>query len=144
MIELEPASGEIVWQYPEAPSDAFFSKWRGGAQRLPNGNTLICNGAYGTIFEVATDGTTVWEYISPYWGKYFKMNMVYRAYRVPYGWVPQIDPPMETTIAPIDVTTFRVPGAAPGGTEAEVRVEGTIPYQSSSALCVTSDTDEEI
>ena len=40
------------------------------------------------------------------------MNMVYRAYRVPYEWVPQLDRPQETAIAPIDVTTFRVPGAA--------------------------------
>ena len=70
------------------------------------------------------------------------MNMVYRAYRVPYGWVPQVDQPEETTIAPIDVTTFRVPGAAAGGAESEVSVEGTLPYQSSSALCVLSDTDE--
>ena len=70
------------------------------------------------------------------------MNMVYRAYRVPYEWVPQVAPPRETAIAPVDVTTFRVPGAAPGGTAPEVSVEGTLPYQSSSALCVTSDTDE--
>jgi hypothetical protein len=70
------------------------------------------------------------------------MNMVYRAYRVPYEWVPQLDQPRETAIVPIDVTTFRVPGAAAGGAEAEVAVEGTLPYQSSSALCVVSDTDE--
>ena len=70
------------------------------------------------------------------------MNMVYRAYRVPYEWVPQLDQPRETAIAPIDVTTFRVPGAAAAGTEAAVSVEGTLPFQSSSALCVTSDTDE--
>ena len=44
-------------------------------------------------------------------------------------------------VEPIDVTTFRVPGAAAGGAEAEVAVEGTLPYQSSSALCVLSDTD---
>ena len=66
----------------------------------------------------------------------------YRAYRVPYAWVPQLDQPRETAIAPVDVTTFRVPGAAAGGTDAAVSVEGTLPYQSSSALCVTSDTDE--
>jgi hypothetical protein len=68
--------------------------------------------------------------------------MVYRAYRVPYDWVPRLDRPRETAIAPIDVTAFRVPGAAPGGAEAEISVEGTLPYQSSSALCVVSDTDE--
>jgi hypothetical protein len=71
------------------------------------------------------------------------MNMVYRAYRVPYEWVPQLDRPRETAIESIDVTTFRLPGAAPGGAAAEVAVEGTLPYQSSSALCVISDTDED-
>jgi hypothetical protein len=68
--------------------------------------------------------------------------MVYRAYRVPYEWVPQIDPPREAAIAPLNVATFRVPGAAPGGAETAVIVKGTLPYQSSSALCVISDTDE--
>ena len=94
------------------------------------------------IIEATADHRIVWEYISPYWGEHFKMNMVYRAYRVPYEWVPQLDRPRQTAIEPIDVTTFRVPGAAPGGAETEVAVEGSLPYQSSSALCVLSDTDE--
>ena len=69
--------------------------------------------------------------------------MVYRAYRSPYDWVPQLDPPRETPIEPIEVTTFRVPGAAGPGAVSEVSVEGTLPYQSSSALCVISDTDRK-
>ena len=35
-----------------------------GAQRLPNGNTLICDGVSGTIFEVAPDRTVVWQQTS--------------------------------------------------------------------------------
>ena len=35
-------------------------------QRLPNGNTLICEGAPGRIFEVTPDAHIVWEYINPY------------------------------------------------------------------------------
>ena len=42
-----------------------------------------------------------------------------------------------------ELRIFRVPGAAPAGAEAEVSVAGTFPYQSSSALCVSSDTDAE-
>ncbi|MHC4253047.1 MAG: aryl-sulfate sulfotransferase, partial [Planctomycetota bacterium] len=38
--EVEPASGEIVWQYEDG--EDFFSPFRAGNQRLPNGNTLIC------------------------------------------------------------------------------------------------------
>jgi len=36
-----------------------------GAQRLPNGNTLICTGFSGTIFEVTPEKETVWDYINP-------------------------------------------------------------------------------
>ena len=68
--------------------------------------------------------------------------MIYRAYRAPYDWVPQLDPPKETAIAPLDVKTFRVPGAAPGGPQSVVEVEGTVPFQPSSAMCVVSDRDE--
>jgi hypothetical protein len=150
VLEFDPVTLKIIWQYTPAevglvhPTDSnrFYSPFISSAQRLPNGNTLIAEGSGGRIIEVTADHHLVWEYISPYWGKHFKMNMVYRAYRVPYEWVPQLDRPRETAIAPVDVTTFRVPGAAARGTEAAVSVAGTLPYQSSSALCVTSDTDE--
>ena len=70
--------------------------------------------------------------------------MIYRAYRLPYDWVPQLDPPQEIAIVPVDVTTFRLPGAAAAGAAAEVRVRGTRPYQASSTLCVVSDTDKAL
>jgi hypothetical protein len=149
VLEFDPVSLKIIWQYTPAeaglvhPTDSnrFYSPFISSAQRLPNGNTLIAEGSGGRIIEVTADHRIVWEYISPYWGRHFKMNMVYRAYRVPYAWVPQLDRPPETAIGPIDVTAFRVPGAAAPGTEAEIAVEGTMPYQSSSALCVVSDAD---
>ena len=43
----------------------FFSSFISGAQRLANGNTLICSGANGTIFEVTPDKTIVWKYVNP-------------------------------------------------------------------------------
>lgn len=36
-----------------------------GAERLPNGNTLITFGTKGTLYEVDLNGEKVWEYISP-------------------------------------------------------------------------------
>ena len=68
-----------------------------------------------------------------------KINMVYRAYRVPYEWVPQLDKPEEIPIARIDVTTFRVPGAAEMGPKDIMEVEGVIPFRGDSALCVETD-----
>jgi hypothetical protein len=104
---------------------------------------LITEGSGGRIFELTEDHEVVWEYISPYWGKLFHVNMVYRAYRVPYAWIPQIDSPKEIPIEPIDVTTFRMPGASKSGPNRVVQVEGVLPYRSSSALCVETDIDEK-
>ncbi len=56
---------DFVWNYTAPVPTDFYAAFISGAQRLPNGNTLICDGAYGTIFEVTPDGETVWEYVSP-------------------------------------------------------------------------------
>ena len=58
-----PISAE--WSYTaQNPSD-FYSSYISGAHRLPNGNTLICDGAHGTFFEIDTTGNQVWKYINP-------------------------------------------------------------------------------
>lgn len=54
-----------VWHY-EAPNRTdFFSSEISGAQRLPNGNTLVCAGVVGHLFEVTPGGDIVWEYVNP-------------------------------------------------------------------------------
>ena len=63
----------------------------------------------------------VWEYVCPYWGTALPMNMVYRSYRLPYEWVPQLEKPAESPIERLDVSTFRVPGAAAPGVKSAVR-----------------------
>lgn len=59
---------EPAWVYMGETSGDFFSPNISGAQRLPNGNTLICEGARGRFFEVTQEGETVWEYLSPMTG----------------------------------------------------------------------------
>ncbi len=54
------------WIYTSENQTDFFSSGISGAQRLPNGNTLICEGIPGTFFEVTEDKRVVWEYINPY------------------------------------------------------------------------------
>jgi len=49
-----------------APPISFSSYNISSAERLPNGNTLICEGAPGRIFEVTPDSHIVWEYMNPY------------------------------------------------------------------------------
>lgn len=149
VLEFDPITLKIVWQYTpqEAglvhPTDSnrFYSPFISSAQRMPNGNTLITEGGGGRIIEVTANHERVWEYISPYWGKSFRMNMIYRAYRVPYDWIPQAAPPEEIPIPAVNVTVFRLPGAAPAGARSETHMEGMMPYQSSSALCVVADPD---
>ncbi|HBV88244.1 MAG TPA: thioredoxin [Desulfosporosinus sp.] len=151
VLEIDPVSLNVVWQYTPkeaglvqpADSNRFYSPFISGAQRLPNGNTLITEGSGGRIIEVTSDYEIVWEYVSPHWGKHMKMNMVYRAYRVPYEWIPQLEKPLETPIVPLNVKTFRVPGAAAAGTKDVTNVPGVQPYQGSAALCIADDSEPE-
>jgi hypothetical protein len=52
-----------AWRYEDQPE--FFSPNISGAQRLSDGNTLICQGAAGRLFEVTPGGEVVWEYRVP-------------------------------------------------------------------------------
>jgi hypothetical protein len=65
IIEVNPLTEEIEWEYRADPPESFYSETRGAAQRLPNGNTLICDSTDGRVFEVTPDGTTVWEWLNP-------------------------------------------------------------------------------
>lgn len=59
------APAAVVWTYTATPKEDFYSQNISGAQRLPNGNTLICSGTNGTIFEVTPQGESVWQYVNP-------------------------------------------------------------------------------
>jgi hypothetical protein len=83
VIEVELETKQIVWKYQEKRESDFFSPRISNAQRLPNGNTLICEGDFGRLFEVTAGGELVWEYVNPYFGRLpkAKNNRVFRAYR---------------------------------------------------------------
>jgi Arylsulfotransferase (ASST) len=57
---------EPLWSYSAPTKKDFFSWFISGAQRLPNGNTLINAGAYGLVFEVTPKGETVWQFANPF------------------------------------------------------------------------------
>ena len=59
---------ELVWSYMAEPATDLFAEAISGCQRLPNGNTLICDGTSGVFFEVTPDKRTVWEYVCPVTG----------------------------------------------------------------------------
>jgi len=68
-----------TWSYydEENPHD-FYSPTLSGAQRLPNGNTLICDGdPAGKFFEVTPEKGIVWEYENTF----SQINNVFNIYR---------------------------------------------------------------
>jgi hypothetical protein len=56
---------EPVWSYSAPKKTDFYSSFISGTHRLPNGNTMICSGANGTIFEVTPEKEIVWKYLNP-------------------------------------------------------------------------------
>jgi outer membrane protein assembly factor BamB len=70
VIEVDPTTGAIVWQYHDPLVCAFFSPYMGAAQRLWNGNTHITESATGRLFEVTPEGRVVWEYVIPDFAEY--------------------------------------------------------------------------
>jgi hypothetical protein len=86
VIEVNPKTGVIEWEYKDENAQAFYSGICSSAQRLPNGNTLICESSKGRIFEVTPDKDVVWEFISPFYYLREYMgwtNLIFKAHR--YG-----------------------------------------------------------
>ena len=100
--EVTPAK-QVVFSYERSADNSEI----GTTQRLYNGNTLVTEGPTGRIFEVTPQKKIVWEYINPAFAN--GANAVYRAYRVPYGWVPQLPRPVEQPVTPPGPPGFRSP-----------------------------------
>ncbi len=54
------APEKFLWTYSDPGQ--FLSNRISGAERLPNGNTLICSGDQGWVFEVTPAGELVWQF----------------------------------------------------------------------------------
>ena len=66
VVEVNPATSETVWEFRGLPAISFYSQATSSAERLPNGNTMICEGTPGRMFEVTANKEIVWEYINPF------------------------------------------------------------------------------
>jgi hypothetical protein len=93
VLEINPLDMSIVSEYTAEKSGrpiwTFFSQFISSAQRLQNGNTLICEGANGRFFEITPAGEIVWEYVNPFsnvTGK-IRTNQIFRAAKVPESWL---------------------------------------------------------
>ncbi|MCF8373890.1 MAG: aryl-sulfate sulfotransferase [Bacteroidales bacterium] len=59
------APSTFHWTYQAPVPTDFYSANLSSAQRLANGNTLICEGRIGHFFEIDPNGDMVWEYVNP-------------------------------------------------------------------------------
>jgi hypothetical protein len=65
VLEVNPLTGSVEWEYEADPPESFYTYEKGSAQRLPNGNTLICEGDEGRAFEITRGGEIVWDWLNP-------------------------------------------------------------------------------
>jgi hypothetical protein len=83
IVEVNPRTKQIVWEYKTSPTEKFFSFRRGGVQRLANGNTLITESDRGRVFEVTPKGKIVWEFMNPEVDSKKRRAIIYRMIRYP-------------------------------------------------------------
>ncbi len=88
---LDPGSAygpkDLIWSYTADPPTSFYASYISGAERLPNGNTLICDGPKGHFFEVTPNYNIIWEYTNPYptghSNDVFKIHYIPQEYQEP-------------------------------------------------------------
>lgn len=66
VIEVSPATDEIVWSYEGNPGPQLFSGHISGVSRQPGGNVLLCEGTSGRLLEVTQQRQPAWEWINPF------------------------------------------------------------------------------
>jgi len=66
VVEVDPLSNEIAWQYRAPNPSDFFTASRGTSQALSNGNVLVASTNQGEAFEVTRDGRVVWRFVNPH------------------------------------------------------------------------------
>ncbi len=69
ILELNPLTGTLEWEYTAPSPKDFFSQARGTVERLPNGNRLVGYSEKGQLFQVNDDGDVVWRYLSPFYNE---------------------------------------------------------------------------
>ncbi|MEZ6085555.1 MAG: arylsulfotransferase family protein [Phycisphaerae bacterium] len=91
VIELDPVTKKIVWEYKAKNPTDFYTKSRGSSQRLPNGNTLIAESERGHAFEVTSNGEIVWDYYSPFEDESGERSTLGRIRRYPIEFIEAIE-----------------------------------------------------
>ncbi|MFT5054497.1 MAG: hypothetical protein ACI9FU_001758 [Granulosicoccus sp.] len=130
-----------------------------GAQRLPNGNTLICEGGDGNIFELNAEDSIVWQYVNPAGGTGIvtqgnypaQQTSLFRATRYPASYPAfigkDLSPISRIELEPYpsdcEITAEPIDSAITGGIKEslafDVKVNGLI----SDVLSITVNTNDQ-
>lgn len=69
-VEVDIRTGEVVWESDQdyglegyTRGRIHFSPFISSADRMPNGNTVICAGGNGVVFEVTMEKEVVWQWV---------------------------------------------------------------------------------
>lgn len=89
-LQVDPASREIVWEFWPKTGREFFSRLRGGCQRLPNGNTLITLSDKGRAVEITPRGEIVWEFWNEKDEHQHRRRAIYRMTRILPSDLPEL------------------------------------------------------
>lgn len=84
VVEVDLDTFESVWVYTGDPMYSFSSGHISGCERLWNGNTMICEGETGRVFEVTPDKQVCWEWVNPFLLSYTgraSSSQLFRAHR---------------------------------------------------------------
>ncbi|MFA7288112.1 MAG: aryl-sulfate sulfotransferase [Melioribacteraceae bacterium] len=86
LIDEAKKTATLVWEYKDTKK--YYTSWMGNAQRLPNGNTLICwaDGSLPKVSEVSPSGEKVYQldFVEKYHCyRAFKFNLIGKA-SLPY------------------------------------------------------------
>ncbi|HVT28787.1 MAG TPA: arylsulfotransferase family protein [Lacipirellulaceae bacterium] len=65
VLDVDTATGEILWQYDGVAKNPVYSSINSMTQPLPNGNILVTESMAGRIFEVKPDKTLAWDFRAP-------------------------------------------------------------------------------
>ncbi len=81
VIEINPPTKKIVWEYSPVGSDSFFTYFGGFAQPLDDGGFFITDTENGRVFEINRQKEILWEWYSPKWENN-KRETIYRATKI--------------------------------------------------------------
>jgi len=89
-LEVNPQMDNIIWSYGNATDEYFYGDHISGTQRLSNGNTLVCNGVDGVIFELDSFGHKLREYTNTYGSSTPRgtITKIFRAEKYATGYTP--------------------------------------------------------